>query len=216
MQKNVGNLNSTNRHPLSLWRNLVFHINFLSHLNIHPLWLSPSTTLATALGMYLMCSLIVFFEWTEWHVLCAGFLTLSGTQDFRIWYTHNYNDDDLLIYNLIFTTQRQAISVTYPRRHETSDICCVTKEDILVFWFHVVMFKLLLCVFPHRRVQQKFREFLPFLRNLCVPDDYICLFREYVREIIFLPDLQNKCFWKAVFLVFVKLINKKRISRYLV
>ena len=63
------------------------------------------------------------------------------------------------IHNLIFATLRQTIFAPHARRHETVDLCFITREDILFFEFQlfwkeqikVDMFTLLQSIFPHCR-----------------------------------------------------------------
>ena len=69
--------------------------------------------------------------------------------------TYNCNGDAFspFIHNLIFATQRQAISASFARRHSTSDLCCVTQEEDvqITVW----------CLSHHK--------------NNCTPDDCFCV-----------------------------------------
>ena len=103
--------------------------------------ITPSAALAQSSGM---CP-VIFILWLffsielKWHVHCVGFLTLS--QALKFFVSEILIIVTVMTFTLIFATQRETISASYARKHETSDLCFVTQEDILVFRFQMFFWR---------------------------------------------------------------------------
>ena len=87
---------------------------------------------------------------------------------------------------MVFVTQRQAIFASFARKHETSDFCFVTKEEVLVFEFQMFFegtnITLMLACSHYYRVSfetiKSFSIFCNFHRIICVPDEHFYLVRK--------------------------------------